>query len=72
MLGKVQAFAENAYVNLVSGLILLVTAGVEIVSSLDQGTVGARHGVALFGLLQVLQYLPHVVHGAEQVSKLKK
>lgn len=65
-----KAFAENVYVNLASGLILLVGASIEIVSTLEEGVIGAHHAVAVYGLLHTLKYLPHLVHGAEEVSKI--
>lgn len=71
MQSKLKSFAENVYVNLVSGLVLLTTAGYEIVRTLEEGEIGAHHGVALFAVLQTIKVLPHFVHGAEQVSKLQ-
>lgn len=72
MLKLLKRFAENAYVNLLSGLILLVTSGKEIMESLDDGGIGAHHGVVVFALLHILKVFPDVVHGTEQVIKIEK
>lgn len=71
-MSKLAEIVENPWVNLVSGLILIITAGSEIVKTLDEGGLGAHHGVAVFGLVQVIQCLPHILHGTEQVSKITK
>lgn len=70
MLMKLSNFVENAYVHLVSGLILLGSASMEIVGSMESGDIGAHHGVAVFGLIQSLKAIPHIVHGTEQVVKI--
>ena len=67
-----RSFANNVYVNLSSGLILLITAGYEIVASMGEGEIGAHHGVAVFATLQIIKTLPHFVHGAEQISKIQQ
>nr|VFJ46197.1 MAG: hypothetical protein BECKFM1743C_GA0114222_100354 [Candidatus Kentron sp. FM]VFJ46257.1 MAG: hypothetical protein BECKFM1743A_GA0114220_1003410 [Candidatus Kentron sp. FM]VFK10927.1 MAG: hypothetical protein BECKFM1743B_GA0114221_101605 [Candidatus Kentron sp. FM] len=63
-------FAENKYVNLLSGLILLSVSAVEIVNTLEEASVGAHHGLAIFALLQLLKVLPEIVHGTEEISKI--
>ena len=70
MIALLRKIAENPYLNLISGLVLLATAGCEIVRTLGDGAIGAHHGVAFFGLTQIIQSLPHILHGTEQVSKL--
>lgn len=72
MLELFKRFAENAYVNLVSGLILLATSGMEILESLEEDGVGAHHGVALFAFVTILRVFPEIVHGSEQVTKLER
>jgi hypothetical protein len=71
MLELFKRFAENVYVNLVSGMVLLTTSGVEILESLEEG-VGAHHGVAIFAVVNVLRIFPEIVHGSEQVTKLNR
>lgn len=66
-----KAFAENPYVNLISGLVLFITAGIEIVRSFGDGEIGVHHGVMVFAIMQILQTLPHCLHAAEEVSKIR-
>ena len=64
-------FAENIYINLIAGFILFITSGVEIVHTLDEGTIGAHHGIAVFALVKILKDLNDIFHGAEHVSKFR-
>lgn len=68
MLHQLKKFAENPHVNLVVGLVLLGTAGREVVLAAEE-VVGAHHGVAVFAVVQILKRLPHVVHELEGISK---
>lgn len=72
-MSKLKKIVDHPWLNLVSGLILLFTAGSEILQSIGEDVdVGAHHGIAFFGLVQLLQFLPHIMHGTEQVSKISK
>lgn len=70
MLKLLKRIADNPHLNLVSGFILLTTSGCEIWRTLGEGKVGAHHGIAFFGLVQIVQSLPHILHATEQLSKL--
>jgi len=72
MLELLKKFTENAYVNLIAGLILLATSGKEIIETLDEGRIGTHHGVAIFALLNLLKVFPEIVHGTEQVTKIER
>ncbi|MCG8618852.1 MAG: hypothetical protein MI802_21735 [Desulfobacterales bacterium] len=71
-MSKLTAIAENPWLNLISGVILIITAGSQIIQTFGDGHIGAHHGVAVFGLVQVIQCLPHILHGTEQMSKINK
>jgi len=71
-MSKLKEFVENPWINLISGLILLITSGNEILKTLGESDIGAHHGVAFFGLVQIIQSLPHILHGTEQVSKISR
>lgn len=72
MLRKLAQLLENAWVHLVSGVILLLTAGMEIFRTLEADVLGAHHGVTVFAILQILRYIPDVVHGTEQLGQTRK
>lgn len=72
MFRKLAKMLENAWVHLVSGVILLVSAGMETISTLEEGAIGAHHGVTIFAVLQILRYIPDVVHGAEQLGRVNQ
>ena len=67
---QMSRFLESAHVHLVSGLILLVSAGIETVRTLDEGVIGAHHGIGVFAILQILKSIPEILHGAQQVSRV--
>jgi hypothetical protein len=71
MLKLLGNFAENVYVSLVTGLILLVSSSIEVVNTLDSGVIGAHHGVLVFSIYHILKTLPELQHGAAEVSKIK-
>lgn len=68
---KLKKIVENPYINLIAGLILIISSGKEIIEKLDEG-VGAHHGVFIFGLLQALKSIPEIVEALDRMSKLKK
>jgi hypothetical protein len=73
LLRKVQAFIRNPSIQLGTELILFVSGVCEICYDfIDTGRsirLGVHHGVALFGLAQVLGSLPEVVDGLERAFK---
>lgn len=68
MIETLKKITENPWLNLIAGAILLGTAGYEVWESLAEHTIGAHHGVALFGLLQLLRSIPEVMHGLEKIE----
>lgn len=71
MLKFIARIAENPYLNLISGSILVVTAGWEVITSFHAGRIGAHHGILVFGIIQIIQCLPHILHGSEQLAKFR-
>jgi hypothetical protein len=67
LLKRLKAFTTHPATQLTTGLILLISGGSEVVLDfIDAERTffwGAHHGVALFGLLQMLGSLPEVVDG---------
>ena len=60
--------AESPYLNLLSGLILITTAGYETFNTLDEFHLGAHHGVLVLGIIQVFQTIPNLMHGIKDVK----
>ncbi len=60
---------DSPYLNLFSGLVLLITSGYEIMMTVDDVLVGVRHGVLVFGLIQIVKAVPEIMRGLEEVQK---
>ena len=65
-----KAIAENPYLSLFSGVILLLTASLEIAE--DAGAIGAHHGIALFAVTQIIAVIPHLLHSAKELHEGKE
>ena len=65
-----KAIAENPYLSLFSGIILLITASLEIAE--DAGDIGAHHGIALFAVTQIIAVIPHLLHSAKELHEGKE
>ncbi|MBT5559772.1 MAG: hypothetical protein HOJ88_07750 [Proteobacteria bacterium] len=60
--------ANNRTLNLFAGLVLIGTAGYEIYEMVEH-SVGASHGVVLYGVVKSLSCLPEIVEGANDLNK---
>lgn len=60
---------ESFYLDLLSGIILVITSGYEIVTNLDTIKLGAHHGIAIFGLIQILKSIPPFIEVLKGVEK---
>ena len=65
-----KAIAENPYLYLFSGVVLLITASLEIAE--DAGDIGAHHGIALFAVTQIIAVIPHLLHSAKELHEGKE
>jgi hypothetical protein len=69
-LDGLKAFVKHPATQLVTGLVLLISGGWEIVldfmSAEHSLRLGVHHGVALFGLIQILGSLPELVEGLDR------
>jgi hypothetical protein len=70
LLQALQRFVKHPATQLATGLILLVSGGWEVVldflSAEHSFRLGVHHGVALFGLIQILGSLPELVEGIDR------
>lgn len=68
-LRKLKAFVKHPVTQLATGLILMISSGWEVVldflNTEHSFRLGVHHGVALFGLCQVMGNLPDVVIGLD-------
>ena len=53
-------FIQSPYINLLSGIILLLTSGYEVWNTIEVFAAGAHHGVFLFSLVQILKSFPEI------------
>lgn len=64
---KLRAVTEHPVTQLVTGLILLITGGAQIVSEFHDAEqsfrLGAHHGIVFYGLITALGSLPNIVDG---------
>jgi len=66
MLKKV---VHSPYLNLFSGLVLLLTAGWETWHRLGEFSLAAHHGVLVFSIIQLLKVIPELLHGLQEVHE---
>lgn len=60
---------QSPYLNLLSGLILLTTAGYETWDSLEEATMGAHHGILIFSLIQIAKAIPEIMVGLKELDE---
>jgi membrane protein required for beta-lactamase induction len=60
---------QSPYLNLLSGLILLMTSAYEIMVALDGVYFGVRHGVLIFSIIQIGKVIPEILHGLTEIQE---
>ena len=61
--------AHNPRVNLLAGLVLMLTAVYEIVIAVEETALHSEYGLVVYGFTHMLKVLPELVHGAEKLAK---
>lgn len=64
-----KAITESPYLNLFSGMVLLITSGYETIVSMQDSLFGAHHGILLFSLTQIVKAIPDIMHGLTDVEE---
>ena len=64
-------FAENTYIKIVAGLILILSSGVDLWDELEGG-VQAEHGIIIFALWHILRALPELQHATSEIASTRK
>jgi len=70
--------AYNPILNLISGLVLLASAGYEVFDILKETNeivlspgIGVHHGVFIFAIIHILKALPDVMEGLEELNEVE-
>jgi hypothetical protein len=60
---------QSAYLNLLSGVILLGTSGYETFITLEEFSIGSHHGILLFSIIHILKTIPEITHGLKSLNE---
>lgn len=66
-----EKITQSPHLNLLSGLILLITSGHETWHTIEHFSLGAHHGVLIFSIIQILKSLPEILDGAKELAEAK-
>lgn len=60
---------KSPYLNLLSGLILLITSAYETIATLDEASFGVPHGILVFSVIQIIKAIPEIMHGLTEIQE---
>ncbi|NQY64785.1 MAG: hypothetical protein HRT38_13830 [Alteromonadaceae bacterium] len=60
---------QSPYLNLLSGLVLLITSGSETWNLFDELVIGAHHGILIFSIIQIVKTIPEILQGLKEVDE---
>jgi len=60
---------QSPFLNLLSGLILLLTSGYETWNSFGEGSIGAQHGILIFSVIHIAKSIPEIMHGLKEIEE---
>jgi hypothetical protein len=60
---------DSPLLNLLSGLILLLTSAYEIVITANESLIGVSHGILAFSIIQVIKVIPEIMHGLKEIEE---
>lgn len=63
---------QSPYLNFLSGVILLITAGYEVWESFGETAVSATHGILVFSVVHIFRTIPEILHGLEEIETAKE
>jgi hypothetical protein len=68
---------RSPYLNLLSGTILLITAGYEtfavaIEETATEASVGAHHGILVFAIIHIAKSIPEIMHSLKEFEEADK
>ncbi len=60
---------QSPYLNLLSGIILLITSGYETVVTFNEASLGVHHGILVFSIIQIIKVIPEFMHGLSEIQE---
>lgn len=72
LIGPLQKVADNPHFNFGAGMILTLIVVVEIINASEESSVGAHHGVLMFGILHAVTALREILHGVDELIKAQE
>ncbi len=60
---------ESPFLNLLSGLVLLLTSAYEVALTADEAFIGVSHGVFIFSIIQLIKVIPEIMHGLTEIEE---
>lgn len=67
-----EKIVKSPYLNLLSGIVLLVMSAFETWDSFGDGSIGAHHGLLVFSVVHILKLLPEIMHGLREIDEGKE
>ena len=68
---RLRKFAENTYVKLAAGIVLLITTSIELVEQFEAG-IQAEHGILIFAIWHIVRVVPELQHAADELGTAAK
>ena len=62
----------SPYLNIFTGVVMLLTAGYETVLGLEEAAPGVEHGMLVFAIVHILKVVPELVHGIHDIETGEK
>ncbi len=63
---------QSPYLNLISGLILLLSSAYEIITTIDETSFAVRHGILIFSIIQIVKVIPEILHGLTEIEEAEE
>lgn len=60
---------ENPYLDLFSGLVLLMTSAYQTITTLGHAGLGVHHGILVFSIVQIIKAVPEITRGLSELEK---
>jgi hypothetical protein len=61
---------HSPHLSLFAGVVLLLSAGYETITTLESFTLGAHHGILLYSLIHIAKAIPELKEGIGQIENI--